>query len=737
MIGHQVRNYRIERKIGDGSMGEVYKATNLILEREVAIKVPHPELMRDPQIQTRFLSEAKTLAKLDHPNVATIYDCFSEEREYFLVMEFIAGETLQQVIERCGTITWKKAVPLFCQVLEGIGHAHSLNIIHRDIKPSNIMLKPNNQIKVMDFGIARVLGTAKKTRTKHIVGTLEYMSPEQVEAKLELDNRTDLYSLGIVLYEMLTGNLPFSCESEYELMKAQVSQIPPAPREFNSTIPDILERVVLRALEKDRKLRFKNAEEFREALLSMSGLDIYAPTTGKLFPINSLAPEYDQVNTENEDRCFSEKREPNPTSPPPTRINTNSLSSPNKVNEDNLLIADPIKTYQATNNPVPTRINTAALSDNAYQESSKNNSINTKTTATIWNNLTWKHYTVVVIILVGVILVPFLLVGYIAGKLEKKTNETTTSSTNTSTNANSTSPVYLPQVDNTSSNSVDNSTPDDDVPLSKGKESPSKKGRPVSNSSPQDTGNEAISKEKTSTLLDIKTKPANCDVLIDNVHRGTTDSNGLGSFRASNLVIGQKYKLKVRKVGYKEYTQDILILSSRMDFPLITLSEGSSENIANNKTSPNTNVQDRSRTSPPQSFYRTPQGDTPRAEEILNAAKADDAKRITMLVRQGVDVNTRDSSGKTALIYAARSGKEKTVRTLIDLGSNVKIRDNNGKTALIHAAENGHDSTTKVLIRANSDLNTKDNSGRTALSYATSNNHKNVVRVLQSYGDRE
>src|SRR5215470_2034242 len=217
MVGNTIGNYKILAQIGEGGMGAVYRGVDLMLEREVAIKVLRPELARQPQIVERFRAEAVTLAKLNHTNIATLHSFFRQGDDFFMVMEFVRGETLDSVLRRCGGMTCEVAVPLFCQALEGIDHAHRLGIIHRDIKPANMMLTTGPSvpgavatgiIKVMDFGIARVLGTARMTRQGNIIGTIEYMSPEAIQGQ-EVDLRTDIYSLGILLYELLTGRLPF------------------------------------------------------------------------------------------------------------------------------------------------------------------------------------------------------------------------------------------------------------------------------------------------------------------------------------------------------------------------------------------------------------------------------------------------------------------------------------------------------------------------------------------------
>src|SRR5947209_3666965 len=279
MIGQIVGNYKIEQKLGEGGMGAVFRGVDMMLEREVAIKFLRPELSAQPQVVERFRSEAVTLAKLNHPNIATLFNFMRQGDSFFMVLEFVRGATLDNVIQQRGALPSEQAIPLFCQVLDGIQHAHDFGIIHRDIKPANMMLTDKGTLKVLDFGIARILGTARMTRQGNIIGTIEYMSPEQVRG-FETDARSDIYSLGMLLYELLTARCPFDMQNEFELMKAQIEQYPVPPRQLNPAIPEAVEQAIWKSIQKDPAQRFQSASEFRTFLLNAG-----FAATGRIEPL--------------------------------------------------------------------------------------------------------------------------------------------------------------------------------------------------------------------------------------------------------------------------------------------------------------------------------------------------------------------------------------------------------------------------------------------------------------------
>lgn len=285
MINQTVLNYRIVSLLGEGGMGTVYLGEHLTLGRKAAIKVLLPELARNQMIKDRFINEARTLSKLNHQNIVTLYDFSEAGGNLMLVMEFVEGTPLDTIIEKItGAIPEPRAVNIFKQVLEGFSYAHRQGIVHRDIKPSNIILKSDDTPKILDFGIAKILqGDVKLTQTGTRMGSVVYMSPEQVMGR-DVDQRSDIYSLGVTLFEMLTGRLPYNTqtESEFDIQTKIVREPLPAVRMVKPDVSQNLENVILKATEKDVNYRFQSCEEMLNAV-SQTG-----------FNYNTQKPVYSQ-----------------------------------------------------------------------------------------------------------------------------------------------------------------------------------------------------------------------------------------------------------------------------------------------------------------------------------------------------------------------------------------------------------------------------------------------------------
>ena len=280
--------YRVLKKLGSGGMADVYCALDQQLGRQVALKLLYRHFAADEQFVERFRREASSAAGLQHPNIVGIYDRGEWDGTYYIAMEFIEGRTLKDVIRERGPAPSEAAVDIVLQILRAARFAHQRGVVHRDIKPHNVLIDDDGRVKVADFGIARA-GASDMTETGLIMGTSQYLSPEQAQGK-PVDARSDLYSIGIVLYELLTGRVPFDAESPVAVALKQVSEVPVPPRELNPEIPPALDAVVLRALEKVPAQRFADADEFIAALQS-----------GRLEPIPAPPPVV-EVLEEEEDR---------------------------------------------------------------------------------------------------------------------------------------------------------------------------------------------------------------------------------------------------------------------------------------------------------------------------------------------------------------------------------------------------------------------------------------------------
>ncbi|WP_094699476.1 Stk1 family PASTA domain-containing Ser/Thr kinase [Brevibacillus laterosporus] len=257
--------YQLEEVIGGGGMAIVYKARDLVLNRIVAVKLLRPQFGTDEDFVERFRREAQAVASLSHHNIVNVYDVGQDDDIHYMVMEYIEGSTLKEIITAQGGMMMSEAVRIAMQVCDALDHAHQNQIIHRDIKPHNIMIGTNGRVKVTDFGIARAVTSQTITQTGSVLGSVHYFSPEQARGGITAE-KSDIYSLGIVLYEMVTGTLPFSGDSPITVALKHLQDPLPEPRKLNPAIPQSLENVIIRALAKDPFQRYKSAREMYEDL---------------------------------------------------------------------------------------------------------------------------------------------------------------------------------------------------------------------------------------------------------------------------------------------------------------------------------------------------------------------------------------------------------------------------------------------------------------------------------------
>ncbi|MFA9453797.1 MAG: protein kinase [Candidatus Aminicenantaceae bacterium] len=265
--------YEVIEEIGQGGMGTVYRVYDQKVKEQIAIKLIKPAVAFDPSILERFNNEVKIARKVIHKNVCRMYDLSESDGMHFITMEHVSGEDLSSLIKRIGQLSTKKAVAITKQISEGLAEAHSLGIIHRDLKPQNVMLDKQGNVRIMDFGIARSLFTKGLTETGMLMGTPEYMSPEQVEG-IVVDERSDIYSLGVILFEMLTGLVPFDGNTPMSIALKHMTHTPANPRTFNASIPEGLNRLVLKCMEKDPDKRYRTA---REVIDELDQLEVGTP----------------------------------------------------------------------------------------------------------------------------------------------------------------------------------------------------------------------------------------------------------------------------------------------------------------------------------------------------------------------------------------------------------------------------------------------------------------------------
>ena len=259
--------YEIIKSIGEGGMANVYLAYDTILDRNVAIKVLRGDLANDEKFVRRFQREALSASSLSHPNIVAMYDVGEDNGLYYIVMEYVEGKTLKQLLKKRGSLTLSEAIDIMLQLTDGMAHAHDSYIVHRDLKPQNIMIQDDGQIKITDFGIAMALNSTQLTQTNSVMGSVHYLPPEQAAGK-GTTIKSDIYSMGIIFYELLTGELPFKGDSAVEIALKQMKEPLPDVHKLNNDIPQSIENIILKSTAKNPKNRYDDAKSMHNDLLT-------------------------------------------------------------------------------------------------------------------------------------------------------------------------------------------------------------------------------------------------------------------------------------------------------------------------------------------------------------------------------------------------------------------------------------------------------------------------------------
>lgn len=277
--------YQLEERLGTGGMAVVYRAHDLMLERTVAIKLLRADFSLDPDFRERFRQEAKAAANLSHPNIVTVHDFGLDSDQLFIVMEFVPGTNLKTILQRRGRFGVDETISLIVQACAGIGYAHRAGLVHCDIKPQNMLVTPDKRLKVVDFGIARALASILPDEKAEVVwGSPQYFSPEQASG-IAPSPASDVYSLGMVMYEMLTGQLPFTAPAAEELARLHREAPPPSPRKLNPAISPTLEQILLKVLSKEPSARYRTADQLGRVLVTFTQQSsVAAPVSVTPFP---------------------------------------------------------------------------------------------------------------------------------------------------------------------------------------------------------------------------------------------------------------------------------------------------------------------------------------------------------------------------------------------------------------------------------------------------------------------
>ncbi|MBQ8498081.1 MAG: serine/threonine protein kinase [Clostridia bacterium] len=315
--------YRINRVVGEGGMAVVYEATDLSSGKRVAVKMLKESISDNTQALRRFINESKAVAMLNHPNIVKIVDVSVKTEHKFIVMEYIKGITLRDYMNKKVKLGWQEATAFIAQILQALDHAHMKGVIHRDIKPQNIMVMEGGIIKVADFGIAKIPNAETVTMVDHAVGTIYYISPEQAKGK-KIDARSDLYSLGVMFYEMVAGQLPFMAESSYAIMHMHINDAPKPPKEHVPQLPLGVEQIILCAMEKEPNKRYQSASQMHRHILRIQQDPtlIFQRQTPPRTPTAEVAIQRTTRNTDTSDKeetSVKTVRKPTPTPTKPAK----------------------------------------------------------------------------------------------------------------------------------------------------------------------------------------------------------------------------------------------------------------------------------------------------------------------------------------------------------------------------------------------------------------------------------